>query len=206
MRWIGIVLIVTSAVFGGATLSVGKSATESRIQVIDKIDPSLVTGDIIFRTGTGFWSPYFATLDDKNGYSHAGMLLKSSSGSWFVVHAEANDDGTDGVVKKTPLHEFVAGSKKFEVKKNNMSPAKKKTFVASVLKHLAQQTPFDNFFDINDAGTKVYCTELIWLSAKVAGVYDFGSVVKIGGRDFITVDTIYHSPYLQGSAGRLAGG
>ncbi len=206
MRWIGIVLIVTSAVFGGATLSVGKSATESRIQVIDKVDPSLVTGDIIFRTGTGFWSPYFATLDDKNGYSHAGMLLKSSSGSWFVVHAEANDDGTDGVVKKTPLHEFVAGSKKFEIKKNNMSPAKKKTFVSSVLNHLAQQTPFDNFFDINDAGTKVYCTELIWLSAKIAGVYDFGSVVKIGGRDFITVDTIYRSPYLQGSAGRLAGG
>lgn len=202
MRWIGIVLIVTSAVFGGATLSVGKSATESKIQVIDKIDPSIVTGDIIFRTGTGFWSPYFATLDDKNGYSHAGMLLKASSGSWFVVHAEANDDGTDGVVKKTPLHEFVAGSKKFEIKNNNMSPVKKKTFVASVLNHLSQQTPFDNFFDIQDAGAKVYCTELIWLSAKIAGIDDFGSAVKIGGRDFITVDSVYHSSYLQGAAGR----
>ena len=107
MRWIGIVLIVTSAVFGGATLSVGKSATESKIQAIDKIDPSLVTGDIIFRTGTGFWSPYFATLDDKNGYSHAGMLLKSSSGSWFVVHAEANDDGTDGSLKRRHLTAFL---------------------------------------------------------------------------------------------------
>lgn len=91
------------------------------------------------------------------------LLLKSSSGSWFVVHAEANDDGTDGVVKKTP---------------------------------------FDRFFDINDAGAKVYCTELIWHSAKIAGIYDFGSAVKIGGRDFITVDSIYHSPYLQESAAR----
>jgi hypothetical protein len=83
-----------------------------------------------------------------------------------------------------------------------MSPANKKTFVASILKHLSQQTPFDSFFDINDAGAKVYCTELIWHSAKIAGIYDFGSAVKIGGRDFITVDSIYHSPYLQESAAR----
>jgi hypothetical protein len=201
MRWIGIVLIVILAVFGGATRSVEKSTIDNKMQLIDEIDPSLVTGDIIFRTGTGFWSPYFATLDDKNGYSHAGMLLKSNSGLWFVVHAEANDDGTDGFVKKTPLHEFVAGSKKFEIKKNNMSPVSKKTFIASILKHLSRKTPFDSFFDINDGGAKVYCTELIWLSAKIAGIYDFGSAVEIGGRDFITVDSIYHSPYLQDSAG-----
>ena len=196
MRSIGLSLFFVLVFFGMSTLLGGKHISENEKFFLIEADGHIETGDIIFRTGTGFWSPYFAQLDERNGYSHAGMLLKSGRGSWFVVHAEANDDGTDGVVKKTPFNEFIASSKKFEIKKNNMSATKKNIFIDSILKHLSQKTPFDNLFDIHDAGSKVYCTELIWLAAKVAGIYDFGVAVKINGLEFITVDSIYHSSFL----------
>ena len=77
-----------------------------------------------------------------------------------------------------------------------MSATKKNIFIDSILKHLSQKTPFDNLFDIHDAGSKVYCTKLIWLAARVAGIYDFGFAVKINGLEFITVDSIYHSSFL----------
>ena len=189
-----LLIALVSAIVG---LLYSKLTFENKQHFIKGIDFYTETGDIIFRTGNGFWSPYFGLLDDKNGFSHAGILLKTGSGSWFVVHAEANDDGSDGFVKKTPLDEFIVDSKKFEIKKNTMSTTKKNIFIASILKHLSQKTPFDNLFEINDEGSKVYCTELIWLAARIAGLYDFGSAVKISGREFITVDSIYHSSFLQ---------
>ena len=107
MRRIGLSLFFVLVFFGMSTLLGGKHISENEKFFLIEADGHIETGDIIFRTGTGFWSPYFAQLDERNGYSHAGMLLKSGRGSWFVVHAEANDDGTDGVVKKTPFNEFL---------------------------------------------------------------------------------------------------
>jgi len=197
MRRIGLGFIFVIVFLGLVSILSVKYTSHTKEHFLNQIDDYTATGDIIFRAGTGFWSPYFASLDVVNGYSHAGMLFKSARGLWFVVHAEANDDGTDGLVKKTPLHEFIADSKKFEVKKNNMSTAQKNIFVSSILTHLSQKTPFDIFFDIHDAGSKVYCTELIWIAARIAGINDFGFAVKLSGREFITVDSIYHSSYLE---------
>ena len=196
MRFFRPSLLFVVAVLGALGFLCVELTFENKKHFIKEIDAYTETGDIIFRTGNGFWSPYFGLLDDKNGFSHAGMLLKTSKGSWFVVHAEANDDGSDGFVKKTPLDEFIADSKKFEIKKNTMTASKKNIFISSILKHLSNKTPFDNSFEINDEGSKVYCTELIWLAARIAGIYDFGSAVKISGREFITVDSIYHSSFL----------
>lgn len=158
---------------------------------------SIKSGDVVFRRGQGFWSPYFSTLNSETNFSHVGVLIELPSRSWAVVHAEAEDDGSSGFVKITELKQFIEDSEIYQIKSNKMSPDQKKIFIASLLEYFQKAVPFDNSFSVDDGGKQVYCTELIWLAGKSAGAEDLGLITSMGGRDIITVDSIYQSNLLE---------
>ena len=164
------------------------SAQTSRIE-------ALQVGDLIFRQGKGFWSPYFAGLNSVTGYSHVGVLIQES-GDWYVLHADADDLAQVGGVQKTPLQQFQSEALTVSVRSNHMPKLQKQAFVRQLELMHGQQLKFDDNFEIHDGGNKVYCTEYVWLAAKRAGLDDLGEVVTVMGRDVIMVDSIYQSRWL----------
>ena len=159
-------------------------------------DNSIESGDVIFRRGRGFWSPYFSTLNSQTTFSHVGVVIEVSSRSWVVIHAEAEDDGSDGFVKITELGKFIDESETYQIKSNKMNSHQKKLFIASMFQYFEKSVPFDSSFSLDDGGRQVYCTELVWLAGKSAGIETLGLITRMGGRDIITVDSIYQSRLL----------
>lgn len=152
-------------------------------------------GDLVFRTGTGFWTPFFAAANKTHGYSHVGVLVREG-GKFFVLHAEANDFTLEGGVIKTPLETFTAESVRYTLRRNEMPAEVKARFVSALEDMFRLQIGFDPQFELDDQGQKVYCTEFIWLAANRAGVSDLGQIDTLSARTFVLVDSIYASPRL----------
>jgi hypothetical protein len=154
----------------------------------------LKEGNLIFRLGKGLWSPLFATLDTKTGFSHVGVLIKKNN-EFYVIHSDADDFDLKGGVQITKLEIFIEESRKFEIVKNSMPKQNKKKFINYLLKTLQNKIPFDDQFELSDNGEKMYCTELIWLASKYSGV-ELGYPMNFVGKQIVTVDSIYNNPVL----------
>ncbi len=152
-------------------------------------------GDLIFRTGRGFWTPFFSAANKIHGYSHVGVLVLEGQ-SFFVLHAEANDFTLEGGVIKTPLETFMAESVRYIIRRNEMPAEVKTSFVSALEDMLRLKIGFDGQFELDDQGHKVYCTEFIWLAARRAGVMDLGQIDTLSHKAFVLVDSIYASPRL----------
>lgn len=189
-------------------LTGSSSFPETRPQANFSLSPALLAaaedGDLVFRKGRGLWSPYFALLNPASGFSHVGVLVRGYDGHWGVIHAEADDNGQNGTVKLTALKDFVTDSAGFAIRRNFMPPEDKVRFTASMLAHWVRRTPFDNAFTLDDDGEKVYCSELIWVAGRSVGNYHLGDIHVLAGRGVISVDSVYHSPWLQDAQARIA--
>ena len=152
-------------------------------------------GDFIFRNGSGLWSPLFARANPKFGFTHVGVIIYEQQHA-YVLHAEANDLTLHGQINKTPLEVFTKEATTFAVRKNVMATAEKLRFITELQKMLDLSVEFDNHFALDDEGKKVYCTEYIWLAAKLAGVNTVVKTSKIAGKEFVLVDTIYSANFL----------
>jgi hypothetical protein len=157
---------------------------------------NIESGDIIFRQGKGIWSPYFSKINTITGFSHIGVLINLDD-AFYVLHAEANDLTLKGGIKKTALNSFIDEYLKFEIKKNIMPNKLKKEFIINLLSMRNLKIEFDSKLDINDNGNKVYCSEYVWLAAIRTGVDDLGYPMNIAGKDYILIDSIYGSRWLQ---------
>ena len=153
------------------------------------------TGDLIFRQGKGLWSPYFAGLNAEAGYSHIGVLERDGK-QLFVLHSDADDLTFEGGAQRTALPQFIADSLKVEIRSNLMSEQARSRFVENLQTMVRHRTPFDGNFDLKDEGSKVYCTEFLWVAANKAGISDFGEIVNLAGREVIFVDSFFHSKWL----------
>ncbi len=130
-------------------------------QQYNAIKKNATTGDIILRSGTGFWSDRFraANTHDKR-FSHVG-IIKIIDGEFHVLHASGNQVTGSGVVSIVTLENFIAASK-------DAGLVRLKTFSPEIFLQNAEayiNTPFDWEFDKND-DSKIYCTELIYWSLK----------------------------------------
>lgn len=154
-------------------------------------------GDFIFRSGSGLWSPLFAHANPKFGFTHVGVIIYEQQHA-YVLHAEADDLTLHGQINKTPLEVFKKEATAFAVRKNIMATAEKLRFITELQRMLDLSVEFDNHFALDDEGKKVYCTEYIWLAAKLAGINTVVKTSKIAGKEFVLVDTIYSSNFLGG--------
>jgi len=153
------------------------------------------SGDLIFRRGKGVWSPYFAGLNSKSGYSHLGVLVWDGQ-DVLVLHADADDLTVEGGAQSTALSRFMEDALRVEIRSNLMPEEAKSKFIDHLENMVRDRIPFDGNFDLEDQGTRVYCTEFIWLAAQRAGIFDFGEIVILAGREVILVDSFFHSGWL----------
>lgn len=154
-----------------------------------------VDGDIIFRVGKSFWTPFFVKANQRNGFSHLGVVIYDNEIP-YVVHIESDDLNLEGGIKKTPLNIFISESSDYLVKKNIMPLEIKRKFIYELQKMSYLNIKFDSQFEIDDEGSKLYCTELIWLAAKRAGLENFGRLEFLFGKPLILVDSIFESIFL----------
>ena len=150
----------------------------------------MIEGDVIFRRGTGLWSPMISG-SNQSKFSHIGVIVKKS-GQWFVAHADADDLTWTGGVHLTDLDEFLEESVIFRIKRNLMSAVQKHVFLQYIWKHVDLETKFDSDFMIDEAADELYCTEYVWLAGLSAGVR-LGEPVNIMGKPYITLDAIFNS-------------
>ncbi len=152
-------------------------------------------GDIVFRVGKSFWTPLFVKVNQRNGFSHLGVVIYENE-ILYVIHIESDDLNLEGGIKKTPLNIFISESSDYLVKKNIMPLQIKRKFIYELKKMSYLNIKFDSQFEIDDGGSKLYCTEFIWLAAKRAGLENFGSLEFLFGKPFILVDSIFESIFL----------
>ena len=157
-----------------------KSDEHKQIEVPDcnKIIPYLQHGDIILRSGVGFWSELFRESNklDKR-FSHVGIIQKAADGKFLVLHAEADDYSGKGTVRTESLESFVSASSAIGISRLKKGDPEK--FFQSAMKESGK--PFDWKFDKDD-GSEIYCTELVDLALKHSGI---ASGLKISGGLFL---------------------
>ena len=154
-----------------------------------------VDGDIIFRVGKSFWTPLFVKANQRNGFSHLGVVIYENEIP-YVVHIESDDLNLEGGIKKTSLNFFISESSDYLVKKNLMPLEIKRKFIYELQKMSYLNIKFDSQFEIDDEGNNLYCTEFIWLAAKRAGLENFGRLEFLFGKPVILVDSIFESIFL----------
>ncbi len=131
-----------------------------------KIKSHLKHGDIILRSGIGFWSELFRNANDQDKrFSHVGVIVKKRDGDFLVIHAEADDYSGKGVVKQEKLDGFVKFSNAVGISRLKKGDPEK--FCRSAVKYIGK--PFDWKFNKDDE-TEIYCTELIDLALKSSGI------------------------------------
>lgn len=124
---------------------------------VKRIRPVLQNGDIILRSGIGFWSNLFRsgnTVDKR--FSHVGIVRITPDGGYRVIHAEGDDATGSGFVFEDSLEHFVGESDGIGV--SRLRTGDPDRFAEAAITFLGR--PFDWKFDKDD-DSAIYCTELI---------------------------------------------
>lgn len=119
-----------------------------------------LAGDIVLSRGSGFWSDVFAGLNRRDRrYSHAGIVV-NDGGNLKVVHAAADDDGSNGSVRLDGFDRFTAEAQWFTLLRLDDRAAAGRMASAALSMHAAA-LPFDFEFKLTNERA-VYCSELVW--------------------------------------------
>lgn len=131
--------------------------------------PAISAGDVVFfRTTT--WRGSLVRLLQENGddFTHAGIVVDAASNDVRVAHACPVEPA---IVRIDRLSDLLAKDEITSVAiyrpRVRRAEALKATMIAE--DYAARQIAFDFEFDLADDHA-VYCTELIWLSYRIAGL------------------------------------
>lgn len=152
---------------------------------------SLHTGDLIYRMGRSFYSPYFRDRSStEKRFSHVGIIVRRA-GSLWVIHAEADEYAGNGGVKEDSLSTFLECAKDWAVYRLTLADTIRQAIGHYALYYKAQAIPFDFGFDISDT-TRFYCTELVMhcINRALASPY-IQPTSHWGGRPFVAIDQTY---------------
>lgn len=156
---------------------------------------NIENGDIIFRKGKGFFSPFLSNLDNENGFTHLGVIKKKGN-LIYVIHSDVDEDIKKSGVRIENLDDFKNDSFLFEIKKNKMIKKNKILFIRIIDEFLEKKVQFDDKFDLDDDGARVYCSELLWVAAKRAKS-DFPEPTYFLGKPYISITDIYRSNWFK---------
>lgn len=123
-------------------------------------------GDLIFRRGTESVSEVVMMADsNQTAYSHVGMLV-GEPGHWKVVHATPQEvEGRGDAVVVDDLSFFIAPERSllYTVFHVNAGRTEREKAVKLALQRVGEPFSIDN-------GRGLYCTTLVWLAWRDAGV------------------------------------
>ena len=134
----------------------------------------LTEGDLAFRCGRGLFSRVVTATEDDGLYSHVGIVVKED-GKWKVVHAvpgERDFKGDFDRVKMDDLEVFFGSDRSNRgcIVHTGLTEAEKiESICTEAIKLAHDSVLFDNDYNLDDS-TMLYCSEMVWLLYKHAGI------------------------------------
>lgn len=142
--------------------------------IIQNIKKHLKEGDLVFRRGTSIESSAVLLASSKGVYSHVGIVSKDERDKLVIIHAVPGEseslDGKDRVKKDAP-EQFYNPDKAISgaIMRVQCASIHLHEAAAKALTFYTRRIEFDH--EYNDADTtRLYCTELVYLAYKSAGV------------------------------------
>ena len=200
-RFGGLALVLAAALSGlfyGSKQFAAPKAPDIRATAhADHLMTTLRPGDILFRRGSGLWTPLFSQASSKEGFfSHAGIIF-ARAGHLKIVHADADDLSGIGGVREDEVDEFLREAKGVAIGRMK-DPAAAPAIARLAVQEEWKKLPFDVHFTLDDDGKAIYCTEYVWLAIKRASGIDIvPNKTVLAGKTGIAVDDLLKSPFLQ---------
>ncbi|TLU88077.1 MAG: hypothetical protein FDX30_01165 [Chlorobium sp.] len=163
-------------------------------------------GDLVFRYGNGFWSPYFRNVSTlQKRFSHTGIVFFRNGRPW-VVHSDAHSLTGVGQVRLEPLESFLADASDFAFYRLDAPQSVRKHIATVAFSYLGR--PFDPSFDLHDP-SKLYCSELVMHAVNEAAGKELIKPSVIHGETVVAIDDCYRNsnirevPVLHSEAKRM---
>lgn len=200
-RFGGLTLLLAAALsglfYGSKQITTPKTPDIRATAHADRLMSTLRPGDILFRRGSGLWTPLFSQASREEGFfSHAGIVF-ARAGYLKIVHADADDLSGIGGVREDEIDDFLRDARGVAIGRM------KDPSSAPAIAHLAiqkewKELPFDVHFTLDDNGKAIYCTEYVWLTIKRASGTDIvPNKTVLAGKTGIAVDDLLHSPFIR---------
>lgn len=134
---------------------------------------SLHDGDIAFRRGMGAASHAVVSVNRRGSFSHVGVVA-NLEGQWYVIHEVPYEGKSrdDDKIYCEPLGEFyntIKAASGALYRLPGLDSVGRQAIRNYLLQQVAQETPFDHDYDLEDSGRQ-YCSELVWRSYLEVGV------------------------------------
>lgn len=179
-----VLFLICCSCFGGCSKSTSNKTFNKRLV--------FQNGDLLFRRGNGFFSPYFAHFASKEKeFSHVGILCRNGD-SIFVYHIEADELTGEGNVRKEPLNIFLKDVKHFDVRQLNLTFDDRIAVIHTIDSLYQKQVPFDIDFDLNTHNT-FYCTELVaYVLNSALNKHVVVPTLIMNTKKFYSIDDLYY--------------
>lgn len=163
---------------------------------IDTVKRSIISGDLIVRTGNDFTSESLRSLNQRDQtYSHCG-IASIENDSLFVYHSLGGDWNPDQKIRRDPLEVFAEpySNRGIGIFRFNLDPVEIKSLLITVKKLHQIGVMFDMKFDLG-SNDHMYCAEFVYKSYLMGthGKLQF-NISYIGNFAFIGVDDLFLQP------------
>jgi hypothetical protein len=195
------VLVFLSALRGSASSTF---IIKDRTAPLRVDEASIEEGDIVFRRGIGMASDFVVSLDTGSRYSHVGIVCKRD-GHLFVIHILPDEqNGTDDCVRMDPLEVFLSTDNASRYVLCRLSGGRREISRKAVEYAMAlwrEGVRYDYDLDATNARC-LYCSELVWIAYKRAGVdlidgvLDRANLPFYQGR-YVMISRLFSSRWLQ---------
>lgn len=161
-------MLALMTVFRGS--AVFSQRASARPLAID--ENSLENGDLIFRRGVGLVSDFVVSVDTSSMFSHVGIISKTGT-HFSVIHILPDEEhGSDDFVRMEPLESFLSADNASGYTICRLTGSRRKISTRAVDNALALwmgRVRYD--YDLDSLNPRrLYCSELVWLAYKKAGI------------------------------------
>lgn len=167
-----------------------KRKIASAISTIQKLKPTVLTGDLIMRTGNDFTSDVMRKLSLKDKtYSHSGIASLEND-TLFVYHSMGGEWNPDKKIRRDPFELFCnpKENRGFGIYRYQLDEDQLKRFIQNAIGFYEQGVTFDMKFDLA-TDDQMYCTEYVF---KAINQLIPINTTTINGITFISPDNLYH--------------
>lgn len=169
-----------------------KLKIEKAFSTIRQERSTVISGDLIMRTGNDFTSDVLRKLSlrDKT-YSHSGIASLEND-TLFVYHAMGGEWNPDKKIRRDPFLLFCNPyeNRGFGIFRYSLNENETAHFLSNIKTYYQQEIPFDMQFDLA-TDDKMYCTELIY---KALDQILSLPTTTIKGIQFIAPEDLYNTP------------